>query len=264
VPLVELNGVRLLVEETGRGEPLVLVHGSWDDRQTWAFVEGDLATSFTVVSYDRRGHTGSDDSAEPGSRRDDEDDLAALIDAHGLAPAHVAANSFGASVALGLASRRPELVRSLCGHEPPLFAVAGDDPTTGQFDTRDVLSLVEAGEWEAAARRFADDVVGPGTWERMSRDARATMAANAGTFLDEGRDPDWASIDLDALAALEIPVLLTLGDRSRPYFAPVVDRLMGAMRHTEVRTILGAGHMPHLTHPAEWTQLVNDFARGAA
>jgi pimeloyl-ACP methyl ester carboxylesterase len=72
VPLREVNGVRLLVEESGSGDPLMLVHGSWNDRQAWALVEDGLARRFRVVSYDRRGHTGSEDSAEPGSRRDDE------------------------------------------------------------------------------------------------------------------------------------------------------------------------------------------------
>jgi pimeloyl-ACP methyl ester carboxylesterase len=65
VPLLEVNGVRLAVEESGSGEPLVLVHGSWASRQAWALVEDDLAQRFRVVSYDRRGHTDSEDSAEP-------------------------------------------------------------------------------------------------------------------------------------------------------------------------------------------------------
>jgi len=60
------------------------------------FVEDDLAKSFPVISYDRRGHTGSEDSREPRSRHDDEDDLAALIEAHGSAPPHLVASSFGA------------------------------------------------------------------------------------------------------------------------------------------------------------------------
>ncbi|MGH3040987.1 MAG: alpha/beta fold hydrolase, partial [Gaiellaceae bacterium] len=112
MPLREINSVRLLVEESGSGDPLVLVHGSWDDRQVWALIEDDLARRFRAVSYDRRGHSASEDSAEPGSRRDDEDDLAGLIETLGLAPAHVVANSFGSSIALGLAARQPELFRT--------------------------------------------------------------------------------------------------------------------------------------------------------
>jgi pimeloyl-ACP methyl ester carboxylesterase len=66
VPLREVNGVRLLVDESDSGDPLVLVHGSWNDGQAWALIEDDLARRFRVVSYDRRGHTGSEDSAEHG------------------------------------------------------------------------------------------------------------------------------------------------------------------------------------------------------
>jgi pimeloyl-ACP methyl ester carboxylesterase len=98
----------------------------------WALIEEDLARRFRVVSYDRRGHAGSGDGAEPGSRRDDEDDLAALIEALGLAPANVVASSFGTSIALGLVARRPELFRSLCGHEPPLLSLAADDPVVAE------------------------------------------------------------------------------------------------------------------------------------
>jgi pimeloyl-ACP methyl ester carboxylesterase len=160
VPPVEVNGVRLLVEESGRGDPLVLVHGSWDDRQVWALIEEDLARRFRVISYDRRGHTGSQDSPEPGTRRDDEDDLADLIGSLDLAPANVVGNSFGASIALGLAVRRPELFRTLCAHEPPLMSLAADDPLVAEVGRAigPVLELIERGEAEAAARDFVENI----------------------------------------------------------------------------------------------------------
>ena len=266
MPLVPVNGVRLEVRERGTGDPLVLVHGSWDDHQVWAFVEEDLAQSFRVVSYDRRGHTGSEDGGGPGSKREDEDDLAALIEALELAPAHVAANSFGTSIALGLAARRPELVRSLCGHEPPLIALAADEPMMAQVGegVGSVLSLIDSGQDEEAARLFVEDVaVGPGAWEMMAPEERASMIANAGTFADEQRDPEWAAIDLDALAALALPVMLTQGDQSPPFFAAIIARLAAASERVEVKTLPGAGHVPHLTHPGDWVAVVREFAARA-
>lgn len=65
MPLVDVNGLRLVIEESGTGDPLVLVYGSWDDRRVWALIEDDLARSFHVISYDRRGHGGSEDSKSP-------------------------------------------------------------------------------------------------------------------------------------------------------------------------------------------------------
>jgi pimeloyl-ACP methyl ester carboxylesterase len=244
--------VRLLVEESGKGEPLVLVHVSWDDRQVWALIEENLARRFRVVSYDRRGHAGSGDSAEPGFRRDDEDDLAGLIEALGLAPANVVASSFGTSIALGLVARRPELFRSLCGHEPPLLSLAADDPV-----------VAELGEAEAAAREFVENVaVGPGAWEMMTPEERASLVANADTFAGEQRDPEWADADLDAFSRITVPVLLTQGDQSPRFFSKIIEQLAEAIEGAEVRTLPGAGHVPHMTHPAEYVAVVNRFVAG--
>jgi pimeloyl-ACP methyl ester carboxylesterase len=262
---VEVNGVRLLVEESGEGESLVLVHGSWDDRQVWALIEKHLARRFRVVSYDRRGHAGSGDSAEPGSRRDDEDDLAGLIEALGLAPANVVASSFGTSIALGLVARRPELFRSLCGHEPPLLSLAADDPVVAEVSQalRPVLDLIERGKAEAAAREFIEKVaVGPGAWQMMTAEERASLVANAETFADEQRDPEWADADLDACSRITVPVLLTHGDQSPPFFSKIIAQLAEAIEGAEVKTLPGAGHVPHMTHPAEYVAVVNQFVAG--
>ena len=257
--------MRLLVEESGGGEPLVLVHGSWDDRQAWALIEEDLARRFRVVSYDRRGHTGSEDSPEPGTRRDDEDDLADLIETLGLAPANVVANSFGAAIALGLAARRPELFRTLCAHEPPLLSLVADDPVAAQVGEAlgPVLALIGRGEAEKAAHDFVENIaLGPGAWELMPPEERAAMAANADTFAGEALDPAWVDIDLDGLGGIAFPVLLTQGDQSPPFFSKVVAQLAEAIPSVEVRTLPGAGHVPHLTHPAEYVAAVGRFAAG--
>jgi pimeloyl-ACP methyl ester carboxylesterase len=264
VPLREINGVRLLVEESGSGDPLVLVHGSWDDRQTWALIEDELARRFRTVSYDRRGHSGSEDGAEPGSRSDDEDDLAGLIEILRLAPAHVVANSFGSSIALGLAARQPQLFRTVCAHEPPLISLAADDPTVATFGdaVTPVLELIGRGEPEAAAREFVEIVLGPGAWEMLPEGDRATMVRNADTFAGEALDPAWADIDLDALSGISVPVLFTQGDQSPPMFATIIARLSAAMESTEVRTLPGAGHVPHATHAADYVAVVSRFAAG--
>jgi len=64
-----------------------------------------------------------------GSVHEDVADLAAIIERAG-APAHVLGNSMGASVSLRLAAARPELLRTLSVHEPPLFDILRDDPKT--------------------------------------------------------------------------------------------------------------------------------------
>jgi len=262
VSLVDVHGLRLLAEESGSGDLLVLVHGSWDDRRVWALIEDDLARSFRVVSYDRRGHSGSEDSLDPGSRRDDEDDLAGLIEALDLGPARVVGNSFGASIALGLGARRPELFRALCAHEPPLMALATDDPIVAAVKERvtSVVEQIERGQDEAAARDFVENVaLGPGAWEMMPEEERAAMVGLADTFAAEQRDPAWADIDLDSLSGVRFPVLFTQGAESPPFFSKIIARLAQVIEGAEVSTLSAAGHVPHLTHPAEYVAVVKAF-----
>ncbi|HEX8053338.1 MAG TPA: alpha/beta hydrolase [Thermoleophilaceae bacterium] len=266
-PLREINGVRLLVEESGSGPALVLVHGSWDDRRSWGRIENELSRRYRVVSYDRRGHTGSDDGYPAGTRRTDEDDLAEIIEALGLAPAHVVASSFGGSISLGLAARRPELVQTVCAHEPPLLSIAADDPEVARvFETmRSLLELIDRGEREAAARGFADDIaLGRGSWAMIPTDVRASMVANAETAAGEVRDPEWAQLDLDGLSRAGVPLLVTQGNTSPLFFRRIIERLAAAVEGAEVRTLPGAGHLPHLTHPAEYVAAVRGFIERSA
>ena len=262
MPLVDINGLRLVTEESGTGDPLVLVYGSWDDRRVWALIEDDLACSFHVISYDRRGHGGSEDSQAPGSRRDDEDDLAGLIEALDLGPAHVVGNSFGASIALGLAARRPELFRALCAHEPPLMSLAADDPIVAEVRERvtSVVEQIERGQAEAAARDFVDNIaLGPGAWEMMPEEDRAAMVGLADTFAAEQRDPAWADIDFDSLSGIRFPVLLTQGEESPPFFSKIIARLAEVIEGAKVSTLSGAGHVPHITHPTEYVAAISGF-----
>ena len=265
MPLIEVNGVRLLVEESGAGEPVVLVHGSWNDREIWGLVEPELASAYRVISYDRRGHTGSEDSPEPGSRRDDEDDLAALVETIVGGPAHVVGNSFGGTIALSFAARRPDLVRSVFVHEPPLFGLVPDDPDVVAFiaGVGPVLELIDASESEQAARLFVDQVLGPGVWDELPPPVRASVVGIAATFAGEVRDPNWTAIDLAALRDLERPVLFTHGAASPPFFSAVIQKLNEMTPRAEVVTIAGAGHVPHTTHPELWLATARGFLDSA-
>lgn len=268
MPRIRVNGVELHYESTGAGTPLVLVHGSWGDHHNWDPVVPALAERFQVIAYDRRGHSASERPAGQGSVLEDADDLAALIEALGLAPAHVAANSFGSIVALRAATRHPEVFRTLIAHEPPLFPLLAGTPheaALGEIGARigAVGDLLERGEDEAAARLFADTIAfGPGAWEgRMTAQMREAFVTNAPTFRDELHDPDALAMDLAELASFDRPSLLTSGTDSAPFFGPVVDLVAAHLPRAERVTIEGADHVPHIGVPDRYVALVADFAQ---
>lgn len=254
-------------ETRGAGTPLVLVHGSWDDRAVWSAVTDQLDGAFRTVAYSRRGHG---ESSGGGSLDDDVADLAALTEAVGP-PAVVAGNSLGAIIALRLASARPELVAAVCAHEPPLLALVADDPQLGPLVAEvgdrigGVLALIAAGEHAAAAERFLDEVaLGPGTWAAMAPAERQALTRHAATFGEENSDPGIYVLDEETLAGIRAPVLLTGGGDSSPMFAAILSRLEELLPRAQRVEIPGAAHIPHVTHPEEYSRVIRAFAESAA
>jgi pimeloyl-ACP methyl ester carboxylesterase len=272
MPTRSVNGIQIYWEINGDvGAPMVLVHGSWGDHGNWASVVPALSRRFRVLTYDRRGHSRSERPAGHGSVREDVADLAAVLETLQHAPAHVAGNSFGASIVLRLAAERPELFRSLIVHEPPLFGLLKEDPAARpalaavQERIATVVSLLTAGDATEGARQFVDTIAfGPDTWAQFPDQVRETFVFNAPTWLDEVQDPEALEFDLAGLRRFGAPALLTVGDQSAPFFPPVVNRVAAAMPKARTLTLAGAGHVPHLSHPAEYVELVMKFIEECA
>jgi pimeloyl-ACP methyl ester carboxylesterase len=263
-----INGVRLFYDEEGAGEPpLVLVHASWASHHTWDRVVPGLAESFRVIRYDRRGHSQSERPSGQGSIYEDVEDLGALIEHLEVAPVWVAGSSSGAQIALRLAGERPELLQGIIAHEPGFFKLLRDDPTLApmldaieEID-RTVATQIGSGDHAGATEKFIEHALGPGSWERLPLEFQQMLVENAPTFMDEVNDPEFDTFDVDWITGFSEPILLTLGDQSPPFFAPVVARLAEALPHAEVHTFAGAGHTPHNTHPDDYVKVITAFVR---
>jgi pimeloyl-ACP methyl ester carboxylesterase len=125
---VRVPGATLYLEVRGSGPVLLCITGGPTDAGMFADLGGRLADRYTVVSYDQRGHSRSTLDGEP----EDipvalhADDAAAILAELGDEPAYLYGNSGGATIGLDLVARRPEFVRTLVAHEPPLFELVPD------------------------------------------------------------------------------------------------------------------------------------------
>lgn len=270
--LARVNDANLYYEIVGTAEErIVLVHGSWGDHANWNRLVPLLTDSFRVLTYDRRGHSQSEPPTGEGTLDQDVADLGALIDSLDFAPALIVGNSFGAIVTLNLAIRRPELFQSLSVHEPPLLGLlAGDsayEPLLQGVNRRiePVLELIRQGNGAEAAEQFVETVaVGPGGWTQLPPHLRQTFVENASTYLDESHDPAWLTLDLEALSRFPYPVLLTQGDQSPPFFRAIVSKIKAYLPQARVKTLAGASHIPHTSHPREFAETLLAFARQPA
>jgi len=267
VPVRSVGGVGLGYEVHGAGgDPAVLVHGSLVDRHSWDRVVPGLAHSLEVVTYDRRGHGESEHRARPHPVRDDAADLAGLLEALNLYPAHVVAHSYGGAVALRLAIDRPEMVRSLAIHEVPFVGLLAREPSTATegeallAGARELRELVRVGELERAAR----ELVGifstePGSWERLPPDVRAAYGRNVAQWAEEFNDPDALVPDVEGCRELMVPTLLTIGGQSPRFLHRIIRALAPMLRNSQVVEIPDAGHSPQLGQPHQFVGLLSTF-----
>jgi pimeloyl-ACP methyl ester carboxylesterase len=267
MPLSPPNETGLHYECSGAGEALVLVHGSWVDGRTWDAVRPALARSFEVVSFDRRGHSRSGPAPASETVHDDVADLARLIEGLDLQPAHVAGASGGGSIALRLAATRPELVRTVSVHEPPLFDLLDDRDWPDLTELRAVLAEVaerlDAGDHEGGARLYFDRVAPSALgWDGFEPTRREVLLANAPTYLDQCRDPDALGIELESLHAFTGPALVTFGDRRPPMFRRIAEIVVEAMPGARGQLIPGTAHDPQVTHPDAYVEALEGFAVG--
>lgn len=269
MPTVEVNGVELYFEQIGEGDRIVLTHGAWTDGRTWQAVTEQLADHFEVVVWDRRGHSRSSDGTGTGSCRQDASDLAGLIEHLGGDPVHVVGNSAGGNVALNLVARRDDLVRSAAVHEPGPFGLlleTGGPELMALVErektmTAHVEELVAAGEHREAARYFVEEVaIGPGAWEQFPEELRIIITANAMTVPDDLKDGwDAGSVDIVAVAASEVPILISSGSASPKMEAAAAVELKRRLPAARFEVIEGAGHIPHRTHPDEYSRMLTAF-----
>lgn len=270
---VETQGARLAFRVDGPADApaLLCIHGSWDDHRSWDGLARHLPDR-RLIRYDRRGHSLS--SAPPGQGRLGEDvqDALALLDALGLERADVIGHSYGACVAIVLAARAPGRVDGLFLHEPPVFGLLAAGDAQDAALRADAMALMrraadhlEGGDVEAGARLFIEDVAfGRDSWSTLfDAEARATILANAHTWLDQYRDPERLSVDVGALAAFPRPVTMTSGRDSLPAYGATVRRIAAALPAMTVHRV-GGGHGAHISHPADIAAVIGRVKLNAA
>lgn len=115
MPLIAANGTQLFYDLTGPdGAPVVAFsHSVGATLEMWDAQAGALAGRYRVLRYDMRGHGRSPVVDQPVGIETLADDLAGLLDALGIAQAHVVGLSIGGMTAQAFAAARPDRVRGL-------------------------------------------------------------------------------------------------------------------------------------------------------
>lgn len=264
-----VNDAELTYLEQGRGEPILVVHGTLGDFRSWSERLTPLAEHYRVIALSRRAHYPNAWPADyagclPSVHAAD---LAALIEDLGLGSAHLFGHSYGAVISLQLAFQRPDLVRTLVLGEPPLLSLL-DSMSEGRAivaaivsDEREPARLAFAdGDLVAGVRVFLDSVMGEGTFAQLAEAERDHMMDNAAALRAELETPPGAffsTLTCGDLKRVGAPALLLSGEWSPPVFSHVTKELAHCLPQVEQAVIPGASH--DLWNPPVFTKTVLDF-----
>lgn len=230
-PMVGCVGVMagpLWAEQTGTGEPLVLLHGNGESHRVFDRMVPLLAPRHRLVALDSRGSGGSPRGGGELTIARMADDVDAALDALELKGVDVLGFSDGGNIALELALRHPGRIGRLVVVGANLFPEGLTQ--SALLPTR----LVHGGVRLVAhprARSYAERLA------LMTKDPR---------------------IDPADLARVDMPALVVVGrhDLIRPEHSRLIAT---SLPNARLATVEHAGHMLPVTHAARLARIVEDF-----
>lgn len=255
---LRLEGVDLYYREAGEGSPLLLVHGSGGDADSWGGRFEALARRHRVIAYDRRGFRRSVHPPVRDFRRHAAD-AAALLERLQAAPATVVGWSGGGLVALELAMLSPGLVRTLVLVEPPLHVKAHPTLQAGLAFLRVQVERRLRGPRPAIRGflRWASSYsTGGCAFDRMPVAMQEAMLATAEASLGDLDAGTGEDLPLTRIASLPMPIVCLLGEKSTPAIANATRRIVAAVPGVRLITIPGAGHAIPFDRPDEFVDAV--------
>ena len=243
--VVDVNGIRLLVEVTGAGEPVLVMHGGLLSHQSMeAYVKG-LGEDHLVIAPDSRGHGRSSGAGGEIDYQVMTADMLTLLDALGVDKAHVIGWSDGGIVGLIMAAEHPERVRSLVAMGAN---ISSDGLTEGVREFVAGWTVDQVNEEVAAAYR--GNAVEPELWPVFFESMRRLWL-------------EAPILEPAQLADIEAPTLLILGDHDE--IAPDHVRLMfDGIEGAQLFVVPGTSHFAPVEKPTLIVEVIRAFLDEAA
>lgn len=246
-------------EDAGDGVPILLIHPSGATASTWGAVTEELTRIGRLITYDRRGYARS--GGEPvRTMFAHTADAAALLEHLRTPPAVVVGTSAGASIAVDLAVRRPDLVRAVVSHEAA-WRVTRHLPTAPQAAAlARVGALALRGRHADATETLLRFVYtyrdGGSAWDAFPEEWRRIARENGRAALADFRNSVGNYPSPADLATVEVPVVCSYGARSADAMFRLTRALAAAIPTARMRRIEGAGHAAPFDAPSNFVQLV--------
>lgn len=214
MPTVTVKDITMYYEIHGEGEPLLLIGGLSNDVTDYATMIPELARRYKVIAFDNRGAGRTDKPHSSYSIALMADDTAGLITSLDLGAVNVLGVSMGGRIAVDLALRYPQLVKSL------ILVSTFVRRITPTWSWRLLAVMLRIPLWRRMGMKYPQPYYAVMRQRRASRDYDAT----------------------DRLAEIGVPTLILHGkkDRLAPY--ALAQEMHAGIRGSQMITVDG-GHL---------------------
>jgi pimeloyl-ACP methyl ester carboxylesterase len=244
----------LHVDDSGSGEPVILLHSHGLSGRQWRRLAGDLvARGMRALAIDLSGQGKSEPWPEPDTFRFDLDVMRVAEILRTLGRAHVVGHSYGGLIALHVALAEPSALLSLTVFDPVAFSVLDSE---ADRDARAVLDSLDF-SWGSSPedrdrwlQMFVDFWSGPGAWRSLRDDARGEFRRVAWVIREGVRTLREDRTAAPAFRALACATLLLTGEQSPLPARRVVDRLAETIPNARRIVIAGVGHLGPVANAA--------------
>ncbi|MEP9355060.1 alpha/beta hydrolase [Xanthobacter sp. KR7-65] len=263
MPTTQNDGLELAYQVSGEGPPLLLISGLSAERSFWT-LSRPLLSGFTLIEFDNRDIGKSARAKAPYAVADMARDALAVLDAAGIAKAHVVGHSLGGMIAQELTLMAPQRVDRL---------VLSNTIARSDLYTTEIMRLLKELRLQidneltfgAALTTF---VLGMRTLKTIPLFAAVQQSLDAGLYQEKDaflRQLD-ACVSFDALTRIGMiaaPTLAIYCDDDRLFAPAMVREVADAIPHAALDEIIDSGHCPMVEAPENFCTTVRAFLEGS-
>ncbi|MBM4404703.1 MAG: alpha/beta hydrolase [Chloroflexi bacterium] len=260
-----LDGVRIYYEVAGGGHPVIFLHGQGVDHREWQFQVEAISKTYTVVTYDHRGH-GKSAAPETGyTTQHYSKDLYGLIRHLGMTKPSIVGHSMGGNVAMDYALTHPEAITTLTLVDSGLDGFERDEAFIAKAKRRRKIAQREGlGEKFVRASLRSDAFAGLRDKPELMELSRQMLSGWSGaSWKDKVVYPHPEKWAKDRLEDLKVPTLVMVGERDGGRFHRVASLMGSKIRVVRTVTLANVGHMPQMEDPEAFNDTLVDFLGGA-